>query len=199
MKAAMTQKPELERRFSPAGRYPLVQLRKRAEWARREHALERICGPSSATVCEGVMNDENLRIGLAGSIVVVGSFTAADRQIGIDDEEIPGVLLHADYIESVLSNTVYSPLPEWFGLVISLILFWVVEHFHQRYSPWHAGALSVILIVICFVISIYVFLWILRVYVNLWLPNGILIVFLYWLHPLWKRYSPIHNHEGDSK
>jgi CHASE2 domain-containing sensor protein len=65
--------------------------------------------------------------GLRGKVVVLGEDT-----LGVDQHvtvvgTIAGVLLQANYIEAILNDDLFQPLPTWVGLLYSFVLFALIQ------------------------------------------------------------------------
>jgi len=92
--------------------------------------------------------DQKLRRVLKGRVVVIGDDSEADRHpTGTPLGKVPGVLLQANYIESLLDDRYFRPMPNSF--VLGAAIFWVLlieVLFSQMKSPEVAVALWVVLV-----------------------------------------------------
>src|ERR1700688_1569759 len=95
-------------------------------------------------------DDGDYAIGdLRSHVVVIGEYRGMDNHdsdIGV----VPGVLLQANYIESLLDDRYFRPVPQWVQILIALLWFacvWLVfERCHSLIrAVVYSGAISVVL------------------------------------------------------
>jgi CHASE2 domain len=154
---------------------------------RPRSAIELVCGPGSGESSEWqtCLPDQGERGALAdlrNHVVVVGEenpeFDYHETPIG----EMAGVLLQANYIESLLDDRYLRPVSGWILVVLSIVWFVLIEYVFHRYSARLLAALCVSLGV---TVVIGMLLYVVAVvnwgrYLALW-PTGVVAVVLRFL------------------
>lgn len=115
-------------------------------------------------------HDPSIRDRLRGRVVLVG-----ENVPGLDQHEtvigtIPGVRLQANYIEALLDDDVFQPLPEWVTFAYTLLLFGFVEVVILSQISWKYT------VVITIVLGAYVMSYLVVTMTGLYLNPGIGIV-----------------------
>jgi CHASE2 domain-containing sensor protein len=123
--------------------YPLTTLLKEEQLSILS-AVELVCSGEQAVPnwkqCQSQI-DSRQRKELADKIVVIGmtglfAEDLHDSSIG----KIPGVILQANYIESILDSRTFRPLPAWFQALIGIVWFMLIAWPSWRWTshPWLA-------------------------------------------------------------
>lgn len=153
---------------------------------------------ASELVCEPVLkpgdsNWADCRSGALGNdllrnhIVVIGNRTIEDFHasvVGI----VPGMVLQANYIESLLDDRYFAPVPWWLGIAINFVVALVIIGLFFRaifskskaVSPDAALVGSVVLILLGWML-VYLLVLHLGYYLSIWFP-GVVALLVMWAH-----------------
>jgi hypothetical protein len=94
--------------------------------------------------CAGGTQEADLPELLRGKIVLISDVTATmDDWYESPAGRVPGAVLHANYIESLIADNVLKPVPVIFQIAASCAWFVVIELIFKRYErrPWLATGL----------------------------------------------------------
>ena len=83
----------------------------------------------------------------------------------------PGVMVHAQILDSILSGRMLRPLPLWLTLLVLLLTCWVVVGLFRRRRGWASAAWFLLLAAGAYAAGLLVFIWGLRI-----LPAGQLLL-----------------------
>jgi len=110
---------------------------------------------------------------LRNRVVVIGQNHSADIHRTVIGS-VPGVVLQANYIESLLDDRYLKPAPLWVQLLISIAWLGIVEHFFSRWEarPNHALLLSATVITILWLLTYDIAVLQLGRYLVLWPPSA---------------------------
>jgi CHASE2 domain-containing sensor protein len=130
-------------------------------------ALRVMCGASASPstdwrTCQSP-DDKALR-NLRGRVVVIGENTLGMDRHATVLGEIPGVELQANYIEAVLDDALYQPLPWWVLYLFTIAVFMIVELIIMSGTRW--TWLLTILVVCAAYFVCYVVVSLTGVYLN---------------------------------
>lgn len=156
----------------------------------RMSAIELLCGTERSayadwSLCTG--DQDQLRL-LRGRVVLIGDRLPDQDQHPSVIGTLPGVLLHANYIEAILDERIFEPIPGWLDVALGLLIVIAFEYVSltsDRPSQlvWRSAALFAVAMLIaylCIVVS--------GRYVNPW-PVGLIAIVLKLLSklPEWAR------------
>jgi hypothetical protein len=156
----------------------------------RMSAIELLCGTETSryadwSTCGG--DRDKLRL-LRGRVVLVGDRLPDQDQHPSVIGTLPGVLLHANYIEAILDERIFEPIPGWLDVVLGLLIVIAFEYVSltsERPSQlvWRSAFLFAVAMLLAY-LSIVVS----GRYVNPW-PVGLLAIVLKFLSkiPEWAR------------
>lgn len=83
---------------------------------------------------------QSTELSLKGKIVLIGEYSEADRHESVIGS-VPGFLLQANYIESLLDDRYYRLIPRWLEVILALLTFLAIDlTIEWAHSP-HIGAL----------------------------------------------------------
>jgi CHASE2 domain-containing sensor protein len=123
---------------------------------------------------------DNKNFGIRGKVLMIGERSSSeDRHDNILGPRIPGMVLQANYLESLLDDRYFTPLSRGVEIVLIVVCFVMVELiFHFSKSP-HIGLLRsaafvALLWSVCYVLMVeggYI--------VTLWIPTSLAIFLTY--------------------
>ncbi|MGJ5820895.1 CHASE2 domain-containing protein [Paludibaculum fermentans] len=122
------------------------------------------------------------------SVVLLGSVRGEDFH-PTPAGPMPGVVLHANYIEALTSKTLFFP-SEWAGILVSFLLFCAIEWSQEHYGLVRAWSLTLAASACTFALA-YVLFVLFRVYLTLWLPSLIVLLLKYTVPRLARHYESL--------
>ncbi|MGH9957400.1 MAG: hypothetical protein ACREBC_09755, partial [Pyrinomonadaceae bacterium] len=106
---------------------------------------------------------------------------------------LPGMVLHANYIEALLDERYFKPIP-WLDYIFGFLLFYVIELIWYHHAPWRA-----LLWGLAVITGAFVLLSLLVVHVG-WYINpvaiSLLALIIRFSHLLLFPKAPSHAREG---
>jgi hypothetical protein len=136
-------------------------------------AMNVLCGPTANVHTDWrscSSPDQSVSDRLRGRVVLLGENVPGLDQHATVVGTIPGVRLQANYIEALLDDDVFRPLPEWMTYAYSFLVFAIVEFLILSDLRWKLAA------VLATVIAAYVLCYIVVIMTGIYLNPGIGIV-----------------------
>jgi CHASE2 domain-containing sensor protein len=102
---------------------------------------------------------------LSGRIVLIG-----ENYVGVDQHTtiigtVPGVRLQANYIEAILDDDLFRPVPEWAGLAYGFLVFAIIELASFALKSWKKWGLIAGVTTGAYIVS-YAVVWLTGYYLN---------------------------------
>ncbi len=165
---------------------------------------DKTCAPPRPTTAQeqqtepfektGALTDADIYNGIKGHIALVGEISDSDMHASVIGESVPGLVLQANYIESLLDGRVFVAVRDWISIVCYLVWFEITYLlFWKLSSPERALLLSALLllaIVCCSYLLIWKYAYFLPVYLEGGVSVGILL--LRWLECRGHKFSEEH-------
>lgn len=132
---------------------------------------------------------EPSEVWLKGSIVLIGEYSEADTHQSVIGS-VPGFLLQANYIESLLDDRYYELIPRWLEIILAILCFVAIDITIEKARSPHLGGLFAVIGVACLwaIAHFSIMQW--GYYFTFWFP-AILVVIPKWLEAMKKVPSKI--------
>lgn len=113
---------------------------------------------------------------LSGHIILVGDTSADDMHPSVIGN-VRGLVLQANYIESLLDDRVLFPVPWPIELITSLVLFILIEYTFRALETSQITALGVALTwILISYLACYAIVLVFGYYMYIWVPGGVAVV-----------------------
>ena len=104
--------------------------------------------PKDYRGCAEPPQDDPKLAALYKKIVILADVSTREDMHGTTIGELPGAILHANYIEAMINKAYLRPLNPWIQLIVSLIWFgaieWIFVHYTATHRPLYALAVSLL-------------------------------------------------------
>jgi hypothetical protein len=123
-------------------------------------------------------------VSLKGNLVLIGEYSEADTHESVIGN-VPGFLLQANYIESLLDDRYYQLIPRWLEIILAILCFVAIDITIEKARSPHLGALLAVAGVagLWAIAHFFIMQW--GYYFTFWFP-AILVVVPKWLEALKK-------------
>ena len=142
-------------------------------------ALDLICGAPNVPAnrdWENCVPGEYGRPALRGHVVVIGERTESEFRDSVVGS-VPGYILQANYIESLLDDRYFPAVRTWVQILLSLALFALIEAVFTLQADFPERALG---LAVCIVVGAWTVSWLVLLvggfYVVAWLPGLLAII-----------------------
>jgi len=167
-------------------------------------AIDLICDkrpvhPSGYKVCAADEGDREKLESLGSKIVVLADVSTREDFHRTAVGELPGAVLHANYIEAMVTKRYMRPVNPWLQLVLSIIWFGTVEWVFVRYThrPWAALFWSLIVVAVFILLFFLVFVRVFGLSFVL-LPPSLLLLFIRTCYALGERRGAVIHVQGNT-
>jgi CHASE2 domain-containing sensor protein len=131
----------------------------------KRNASEVLCGPPEDwRACEDTQIRKDVKNLALGKVVVIGELDHRDKHPTVLGE-LDGYMLQANYIESLIDNRLFRPVPEWFDWLAGLAIFVCFDYLSWRHQGIHIVAACAMLVA-GVLLGVYFALHIVGFYVN---------------------------------